>query len=146
MSTVYIRIKWVPMKISELAKISGITASTIRFYEAKGLLPKIQRNINGYRHYSQASVQRLATIECAKRLGFRLADILNVLADSGVTEGLDHNKIVEQLDIRLLEAESLIKGLLAQRDEIVLFKQRLQESWQQGKCLAVDEILSADKR
>ncbi|MBA6337467.1 MerR family transcriptional regulator [Colwellia sp. BRX8-7] len=135
------------MKISELAKISGITASTIRFYEAKGLLPKIQRNINGYRHYSQDSVQRLATIECAKRLGFKLADILNVLADSGgVTEGLDHNKIVEQLDIRLLEAESLIKGLLAQRDEIVLFKQRLQESWQQGKCLAMGEILSADKR
>ncbi|AOW78781.1 hypothetical protein A3Q34_19210 [Colwellia sp. PAMC 20917] len=134
------------MKISELAKISGVPPSTIRFYEAKGLLPKIQRNINGYRHYSQDSVQRLATIECAKRLGFRLADILNFLADSGVTEGLDHNKIVEQLDIRLLEAESLIKKLLAQRDEIVLFKQRLQESWQQGKCLAVGEILSADQR
>lgn len=132
------------MKIGELAKISGIPAPTIRFYETKGLLPKIQRNINGYRQYSQDSVQRLAMIECAKRLGFRLADILNVLADSDVTEGLDHNKIIDQLDTRLLEAESLIKRLLAQRDEIVLFKRRLQESWQQGQCLTVGGILSAD--
>jgi DNA-binding transcriptional MerR regulator len=37
------------MKISLLAKISGVPASTIRFYEAEGLLPKIQRNIKKYK-------------------------------------------------------------------------------------------------
>ncbi|WP_458788502.1 MerR family DNA-binding transcriptional regulator, partial [Vallitalea sediminicola] len=36
------------MKIGELAKVSGIAAHTIRFYETKGLLPKVSRDINGY--------------------------------------------------------------------------------------------------
>jgi len=128
------------MKIGELAKLSSIAAHTIRFYETKGLLPKASRGMNGYRSYNDESVQRLATIQCAKRLGFSLEDILTVLADQSPTEGLDHDKVLQQLDIRLLEVEKMMKELLAQRDEITLFKQRLQESWQQGKCMQADDM------
>lgn len=130
------------MKIGELAKISGVATHTIRFYENKGLLPKTNRDINGYRSYGDDSTQRLARIQCAKRLGFSLEDILTVLADRGETEGLDHDKVLQQLDIRLLEVESLMQGLLAQKDEIIMFKQQLQENWQQGKCLQVVQILN----
>lgn len=129
------------MQIGKLAKVSGVAAHTIRFYEAKGLLPKASRNMNGYRRYNEESVQRVATIQCAKRLGFSLEDILTVLADSVSTEGLNHDKVLHQLDIRLLEVESLVKGLLIQQDEIILFKKRLQESWQQGKCMQADQML-----
>jgi len=132
------------MKIGELAKLSGVAAHTIRFYEGKGLLPKASRNINGYRSYNDDSVQRLATIQCAKRLGFGLDDILMVLADSSPTEGLDHDKILAQLDVRLFEVKDLIKKLLIQRDEITLFKQRLQNNWQQGKCMPTEEMLAQD--
>jgi len=130
------------MKIGELAKKSGIAAHTIRFYETKGLLPKVSRSMNGYRSYNDESVQRLATIQCAKRLGFSLEDVLTVLAQRSPTEGLDHNKVLLQLDMRLLEVEGLMKGLLAQRDEIIVFKQRLQENWQQGKCLQAEDMLA----
>ncbi len=132
------------MKIGELAKVSGLAAHTIRFYETKGLLPKANRNINGYRSYSDDSVQRLVTIQCAKRLGFSLEDILTVLSDSSLTEGLDHDKVLQQLDVRLLEVESLMKGLLIQRDEIIMFKQRLQEKWQQGQCMQTGEVFAPD--
>jgi MerR family copper efflux transcriptional regulator len=130
------------MQIGKLAKVSGVATHTIRFYEAKGLLPKASRNMNGYRRYNEESVQRLAAIQCAKRLGFSLEDILMVLADSVPTQGLNHDKVLHQLDTRLLEVESLVKGLLIQRDEIVLFKQRLQENWQQGKCMQADQMLA----
>ncbi len=128
------------MKIGELAKVSGLAAHTIRFYESKGLLPKTSRGPNGYRSYDDESTQRLARIQCAKRLGFSLEDILTVLADSGPTEGLDHEKILHQLDVRRLEVETLMDGLVAQRDEIIQFRERLQENWQEGKCLQVDEM------
>jgi len=112
------------MKIGELAKVSGIAAHTIRFYETKGLIPKASRGMNGYRNYNEDSIQRLASIQCAKRLGLSLEYILEVLADRNPTEGFDHDKILQQLDARLLEVETLMKGLLAQREEIVTFKQR----------------------
>ena len=130
------------MKIGELAKVSGVAAHTIRFYETKGLLPKTSRNRNGYRCYDDDSAERLARIQCAKRLGFSLEDMLTVLADRSPTEGLDHDKVLQQLDVRLLEVESLMKGLLAQRDEIISFKLRLQENWQQGKCLQAEDMLA----
>jgi len=129
------------MKIGELAKVSGMAAHTIRFYETKGLLPKASRGMNGYRNYNDESIQRLASIQCAKRLGFSLEDILTVLNNQSPTEGLDHDKVLQQLDIRLLEVESLMKGLLAQRDEIISFKLRLQENWQQGKCMQADDMV-----
>ena len=37
------------MKIGELARRSGLAASTIRFYESKGLLKAVSRQSNGYR-------------------------------------------------------------------------------------------------
>jgi DNA-binding transcriptional MerR regulator len=39
------------MKVSELAEKAGTTATTIRFYEAEGILPAPPRQPNGYRTY-----------------------------------------------------------------------------------------------
>jgi len=137
------------MRIGELAKVSGVAAHTIRFYETKGLLPKPTRGMNGYRTYNEQSVQRLSSIQCAKRLGFSLDDMLIVLADQGVTEGLDHEKIMMQLDTRLEEVEIMMQRLLQQREEIKAFKLRLQENWKQGLCMQAEEMeeinLSASK-
>ncbi|HBW99259.1 MAG TPA: MerR family transcriptional regulator, partial [Pseudoalteromonas sp.] len=54
------------MKIGELAKHSGIAASTIRYYESIGLLPHGTRNNNGYRQYDKASVEQLKMIKFAQ--------------------------------------------------------------------------------
>ena len=126
------------MRIGELAKVSGIAAHTIRFYETKGLLPKATRGMNGYRQYSGDSVQRLSRIQCAKNLGFSLEDMLMVLSDQSDTDGLDHNKIIMQLDGRLKEVESMMQQLLQQREEIKEFKQKLLDNWGQGQCLQVE--------
>jgi MerR family Zn(II)-responsive transcriptional regulator of zntA len=132
------------MKIGELAKVTGVAAHTIRFYESKGLLPKASRRYNGYRNYSDESIESLARIQCAKRLGFSLEGILTVLADYSLADGLDHDKVLKQLDIRLLEVESLLQGLLTQRDEIITLKQQLQKNWQQGKCAQANDIFDSN--
>ncbi|MEL0028176.1 MAG: MerR family DNA-binding transcriptional regulator, partial [Perlucidibaca sp.] len=39
------------MNIGELATLTGLTRSRIRFYESKGLLTTVERADNGYRSY-----------------------------------------------------------------------------------------------
>lgn len=71
------------MLISELAKKSGLSIDTIRFYEKKGLIDSelIQRRSNNYREYSEVSLERLRLIQQAKRLGFTLIEIQEWIED-----------------------------------------------------------------
>lgn len=50
------------MLIGEVAKAAGTTPKTLRFYEEQGLLPPAQRGSNGYRQYSEDSVERLRPV------------------------------------------------------------------------------------
>ncbi|MEU4360396.1 MerR family transcriptional regulator [Promicromonospora sp. NPDC023987] len=62
------------LKIGELAERSGVPASTLRYYEAEGLLPATRAG-NGYRLYGQQALDRLAFITQAKHLDLPLTDI-----------------------------------------------------------------------
>lgn len=64
------------MLIGELAQRTGLSRDTIRFYEKIGLIAPSQRQAgNGYKEYSDATVQRLRLIIQAKALGFTLEEI-----------------------------------------------------------------------
>lgn len=67
------------MKIGELARRTGFSTKTIRYYERLGLLPEPERTESGYRLYTEGAVERLDFIEKAKRLGFSLEDIRDIL-------------------------------------------------------------------
>ena len=64
------------MKIHELAKQTGLTAPTIRFYEEQGLLDSrhVQRGANNYRDYCEAAVEHLIVIKEVQAAGFTLAE------------------------------------------------------------------------
>ena len=78
------------MRIGELADAAGVTTKTLRFYEARGLLPPPARTASSYRDYDPAMVDRLAFIRDAQRSGLTLAEIASVLdmkdAGSGTCE------------------------------------------------------------
>ena len=63
------------LKIGQLAKLSGTTTKTIRYYELLGLLHEPERTDSGYRLYEEKNVERLTFIRKAKSLGFSLTDI-----------------------------------------------------------------------
>ncbi len=128
------------MRIGELAKQTGIAAHTIRFYESRGLLPKPRRGANGYRSYDDESVQVLSRIQCAQRLGFSLDDMISLMGEQSVGEGLDHDKLLSQLDVRLEEVDVLLQRLLLQKEEIIEFRKRLEASWELGLCMQPDEL------
>lgn len=65
------------MDISEVAKRAGVPASTLRFYEEKGLIASIGRQ--GIRRQFSANVlERLALIALGRSSGFSLDDGLEL--------------------------------------------------------------------
>ena len=63
------------MRIGILAERAGVSASSIRFYERRGLLPRSDRRANGYRDYDERIVEVILFINRARSLGFSLAEI-----------------------------------------------------------------------
>lgn len=65
------------MRVSELAKRTGLTVDTIRFYEKRGLIDRehLSRRENGYRDYHETVLGRLDLVKRAKSMGFSLTEI-----------------------------------------------------------------------
>ena len=68
------------MNIGAAAAESGVTAKMIRHYEAIGLLPPAQRRGNDYRDYGRRDVHELRFIKRARKLGFSIPEIGELLA------------------------------------------------------------------
>ncbi|OHC64622.1 MAG: Cd(II)/Pb(II)-responsive transcriptional regulator [Rhodocyclales bacterium GWA2_65_20] len=67
------------MKISELARLAGSNAETIRYYEREGLLPKATRSESNYRIYSDTHLERLTFIRHCRNLDMTLGEIRTLL-------------------------------------------------------------------
>lgn len=68
------------MTIGKVAKLAGIGVETVRFYERQGLIAEPPRRPSGYRKYPAEVVTRLKFIRKAKKLGFTLKEIGELLA------------------------------------------------------------------
>ena len=62
------------MKIGALARATGLSCDTLRFYEKLGLI-RSTRADNGYRQYAPDTAQFIMVIRTAQKLGFTLAEI-----------------------------------------------------------------------
>ncbi|PRY70805.1 MerR family transcriptional regulator [Halomonas ventosae] len=73
------------MKVSELARLAGVTAETVRHYTREGLLHPERHPENGYQLFGQGDLDRLRFIQRARTLGFGVAEIRDILdhADHG---------------------------------------------------------------
>ncbi|GAB2858580.1 MerR family transcriptional regulator [Streptomyces deserti] len=61
------------MRIGELAARAGTTTRTLRYYEARGLLPA-RRDANGYRTYDETDLKLLRQIRTLQDCGFELEE------------------------------------------------------------------------
>lgn len=93
------------MKIGELARRTGLTASRIRFYESLGLLPMVDRMPNGYRHYPRDAQLVLELIDTAQQAGFSLDEIRTLLPVN--LEKWDHAALLDTLRRKLAEIAAL---------------------------------------
>ena len=68
------------LTIGELARQTGASVETIRFYETEGLLQRPARPMGGIRTYPRDAVERLSFVHEAKEVGFTLREIRDLLA------------------------------------------------------------------
>jgi DNA-binding transcriptional MerR regulator len=75
------------LRSGALAKATGLSPDTIRYYEKIGVLPRALRTESGYRVYPAVAVERVLVVQRALRIGFTLAELSEVLKarDSGGT-------------------------------------------------------------
>jgi MerR family transcriptional regulator, redox-sensitive transcriptional activator SoxR len=104
------------LTIGEVARRSGRTASSIRYYEEIGLLPAAVR-VSGHRRYEPEAVRRLAIIGTAQRAGLTLDEVKVLLAaapdDPASTERLRavaERKLPEL--VTMIERAELVRGWL----------------------------------
>jgi DNA-binding transcriptional MerR regulator len=103
------------LTIGKFAAAEGVGVETVRFYQRRGLLALPEREGSGFREYSEADQWRLAFIGRAKRLGFTLAEISDLL---GPAETRSTGDIV-------LAAQAKLEAVGQQRQELALLQCRL---------------------
>lgn len=98
--------------IGEVARRSGVAASTLRYYEDKGLIRSVGRR--GLSRVFRADVlDKLALIALAQSLMFSLDDIAPMVQGDGLTD-LDRTRLLH----KAAELDGLIGRLGAARDEL----------------------------
>lgn len=98
------------MDISEVAKASGVPASTLRYYEEKKLIRSVGRQ--GLRRVFDANVlERLALIALGQAAGLTLDEIGSMLAQNGAP-AIDRQLLANKAD----ELDQTIRKLTKMRD------------------------------
>lgn len=82
------------MNISEVVKKTGIPASTLRYYEEKGLIKSVGRN-GLQRNFPEAVIEKLALISLAQSADFSLDEILMMFNSDG-NNLIDRNKLLDK--------------------------------------------------
>lgn len=61
--------------VGEMAKLLGVAASTLRYYDKEGLLPFVERSSGGIRMFRESDIEWLQVIGCMKKAGMSIKDI-----------------------------------------------------------------------
>jgi DNA-binding transcriptional MerR regulator len=98
--------------IAEVAQRSGVPASTLRFYEEKGLIASIGRR--GLRRlFDRGVLERLALIALGRAAGFSLDEIALMFAPDGRPR-IDRRMLAAKAE----ELDRTIRKLSAMRDSL----------------------------
>jgi DNA-binding transcriptional MerR regulator len=135
------------LHIGQLAKRSGASADTIRYYQRIGLMPTPARTPAGYRVYSESAIGRVRLVQNALRFGFsrkQLGAFLGVRRAGGAP-----CQNVRAAGAQIPEAiEHQIAELTASRESIketlVLWDRRLSQT-SEGQPAHLLEALPADE-
>ena len=97
--------------IHELAKIAGVSARTLRYYEQIGLLCPKRDPVNGYRIYESAQVDRLQQILFYREMDVPLAEIERIMSSESFDAEAALNEHLRSLHDKRERLEQLIQSV-----------------------------------
>lgn len=113
--------------IGEIARRTGMTARTIRYYEDIGLLASVRRVEGGRRVYTEDDIRRLKFVSRLKVLGLTLEE-MKELEDLYLTHRSNDRvlpHLLELLDRHLAAIESRIEQLTVLKHDIQDYKRHI---------------------
>jgi MerR family transcriptional regulator, redox-sensitive transcriptional activator SoxR len=122
------------LSIGQVAERAGMSASRIRYYEARGLIDPPERS-SGKRRYGQPVLRRLAIIDAAQRVGFSLQEISDLL---GSRDAPAHERLRRLALRKLPEIDALLLRAATVR--------QLLQYCGDCTCSSIDECRLLDER
>jgi MerR family transcriptional regulator, thiopeptide resistance regulator len=117
-------------KVGELAKLTGLTVRTLRFYDGIGLFSPSAFSESGHRLYSEADIARLHQIQALKELNLSLDEVRAVLSGGEYSPA----DIVAQQMARVKETIRVQRKLLGELEHV-------SSLMQEKEGLSVDDFL-----
>ncbi len=106
------------LRIGQLSARTGINNETLRFYEARGLMSEPRRSDAGYRLYTEADVKKAEFILRARKMGFGLKDISELLSLRVERESSTCAEVKDLAEAKLVEIAEKIEELLCMKSAL----------------------------
>ncbi|HEY4390696.1 MAG TPA: MerR family transcriptional regulator [Paenibacillus sp.] len=113
-------------KVGDLAKLTGITVRTLRFYDQIGLFSPSGQTESGHRLYCESDLACLHQILSLKELGLSLEEIKSVLSDGQISPleivNLQMDRINEQIKLqqKLLDQLRHVSKLMQGKEQLTV--------------------------
>ncbi|MBZ0091996.1 MAG: Hg(II)-responsive transcriptional regulator [Sulfuricellaceae bacterium] len=117
--------------IGALAQAAGVNVETIRYYQRRGLLAEPDKPLQGFRHYTLETVERVRFIKRAQKLGFTLEDVANLLQ---LNDGVHCAEARSLAANKLAAIEAKIADLEGMRRMLAGLIQQCQDGNRQEHC------------
>ena len=104
--------------VGEMAERTGIPATTLRYYDRRGLLPGLERTEGGQRVFRETDLETLLMIDCLKKSGLSLSEIRDFLVLAGQGDATIAERLALFQDRRraVLEQSEALRETLALLD------------------------------
>ncbi|MDH6144846.1 MULTISPECIES: MerR family transcriptional regulator [Kitasatospora] len=133
--------------IGELARRTGLTVKTVRFYSDRGIVSPTDRSPSGYRRYDTDALARLELVRTLRELGLDLATVRKVVErELALPEVAAAHVAALEVQIRTLRLRQAVLSAVAERgagtQEMELMH-RLATLTEQQRRRLIDDFLTA---
>ena len=131
-------------RIGEAARLSGVPAASIRYYEKEGLLPAQARTDKQYRLYNEAEIHRLRFVRLCRAMDMSLNEVRTLLAlDCKLQD--DAHTACATLDAHLSHVRTRLHELQVLEQELIALRGRCDGNGQACQVIeALHERAEAD--
>src|SRR5699024_2170158 len=111
--------------VNQLAKLSGVSGRTLRYYDQLGLLKPAEVNKSGYRIYKQKELDLLQQILFNREMDMRLEDIKNIIRDTDFNQIFtlkQHHKLFQEKQSRINQLIATVEKTITQLEEDMIMQ------------------------
>ena len=119
------------MNISEAAKITGLTAATLRYYESEGLIPPVTRKNGGVRDYQQDDLGWIDFIKCMRSAGMSVDSLIEyttLFRNGTQSDEARKNILIRERDQLLAKQKEISETIERLNGKIKSFEGKMREA------------------